>query len=172
MRNRFYVPTPFSRRTVDLCRQLQAAGISFLTVHGRTAKERSQPVRLETIRTIVDALDIPVIANGDVNSLEIAHSVQEFTGAQGVMSARGIIENPGLYAGYFSTPMSALKRWIEITNELNINFTLFHRHLVHMTEKILRKPERRLFNELKTKAEVLDMLNDKFDLESPSIMTH
>jgi tRNA-dihydrouridine synthase 4 len=72
-----------ARRTVDLARQLEAAGISFLTVHGRTKSEKAEPVHLDYIKTIVDSLDIPVIANGDVDSLEKAYSVQEITGAKG-----------------------------------------------------------------------------------------
>jgi tRNA-dihydrouridine synthase 4 len=73
----------YARRTVDLARQLEAAGISFLTVHGRTKSEKTEPVHLDYIKTIVDSLDIPVIANGDVDSLEKAYSVQEITGAKG-----------------------------------------------------------------------------------------
>jgi len=153
-----------------LCRQLEAAGISFLTVHGRTSKERCQPVRLDTIRTIVDSLDIPVIANGSINSLETAYKVAELTGVRGVMSARGILENPGLFAGHAITPISAIRRWIEINEshqsslKPHSHFILFHRHLMSMTESLFTKGERKCFNELKTKEAVLDMLNEKFHL--------
>jgi len=71
------------RDTVEICRQLEATGISFLTVHGRTIKERGEPVHLDYIKAIVDALNVPVIANGDIDSLEKAHIVQEETGCQG-----------------------------------------------------------------------------------------
>lgn len=37
-------------RTVDLCRQMEAAGASYLTVHGRTKDQRGEPVNLEAIR--------------------------------------------------------------------------------------------------------------------------
>jgi len=147
---------------VDLCRQLEATGISFISVHVRTAKERAEPVRLETIRCIVDALNIPVIANGDVTSLEKAYEVQEATGVRGVMSARAILANPGLYNGHSKTPLSAIKRWIEINEELDSYFTLFHKHLIHMCESVLTKAERRIFNNLRTKEEVITFLNDRF----------
>lgn len=74
------------RKTVDLCRQLESCGISFLTVHGRTVKERCEPVRLNTIQTIVDSLNTttPVIANGDINSLEDCYRIQNLTGVRGL----------------------------------------------------------------------------------------
>ena len=34
------------------CRRMEAAGASFITVHGRTREQRGQPVNLEAIRTI------------------------------------------------------------------------------------------------------------------------
>ena len=35
-----------------VCRRMEAAGASFITVHGRTREQRGQPVNLEAIRTI------------------------------------------------------------------------------------------------------------------------
>ena len=60
---------------MELCRKLESAGVSFLTVHGRTIKQKSteaEPVDLEAIRTIRESVQIPVVANGDVFSLEDA----------------------------------------------------------------------------------------------------
>ena len=68
------------RKTVELCRKLEAAGVSFLTVHGRTIKQKSteaEPVDLEAIRTIRESVQLPVVANGDVFSLEDAHRTTE-----------------------------------------------------------------------------------------------
>jgi len=66
-----------------MVRQLEAAGISFLTVHGRTKSERNEPPHFDYIKAIVDSVDIPVIANGGVDSLAKAYEVQELTGAKG-----------------------------------------------------------------------------------------
>ena len=65
---------------MELCRKLEAAGVSFLTVHGRTIKQKSteaEPVDLEAIRTIRESVQIPVVANGDVFSLEDAQRTAE-----------------------------------------------------------------------------------------------
>ena len=61
---------PDLRRTVDLVRQLEAAGVAFITVHGRTCKQRSaDPVDFEAIKLVVESVAIPVLANGDINSV-------------------------------------------------------------------------------------------------------
>ncbi|ODM95475.1 tRNA-dihydrouridine(20a/20b) synthase [NAD(P)+]-like [Orchesella cincta] len=151
------------RRTIDLVRQLEATGVDFITVHGRTMQERGQPVHLDYIKTVVDSVRIPVVANGDVDSLKKAYHTQEVTGAKGVMSARAMLENPAMYGGYEKTPLSCVKRWIEINENLNTHFTMFHRHLIHMCESHLTKSERRVFNNLTEKDDVLNYLADKFE---------
>lgn len=62
------------------------AGLSFLTVHGRTKDQRSEPVNIEAIKLIKESVRIPVIANGDVCCLDDAERVQESTGVNGIYS--------------------------------------------------------------------------------------
>ncbi|KAL6459737.1 hypothetical protein MHYP_G00314960 [Metynnis hypsauchen] len=94
------------RKTVDLCQKVEAAGVSWITVHGRTAEERHQPVHYDAIKTIKDSLSIPVIANGDVKNLQDVESIHQLTGVDGVMAARGLLANPALFAGYEYTPLN------------------------------------------------------------------
>ena len=58
------------QRTIDLCRQVEAAGVSYLAVHGRRRDQRSEPVNLDAIKAIKQSLKIPVVANGDIRTLE------------------------------------------------------------------------------------------------------
>ena len=69
--------------TVDLCQKAVAAGVSWITVHGRTPAQRTQPVDYEAIRLLTDTLDVPVIANGDIQSLMDAEAVHDKTGVNG-----------------------------------------------------------------------------------------
>ncbi|XP_068440353.1 B-cell receptor-associated protein 29-like isoform X2 [Clinocottus analis] len=71
------------RRTVDLCQKAESAGVSWITVHGRTAEERHQPVHYEAIKTIKDSVSIPVIANGDIKFLRDVESTHQLTGVDG-----------------------------------------------------------------------------------------
>jgi len=78
-----YTPLCVYRRTVDFCRQVESAGVSFLTVHSRTKKQRCEPVNLEATKLIKDSLSIPVVHNGDVCSLDDVLRISETTGADG-----------------------------------------------------------------------------------------
>ncbi|XP_031652872.1 B-cell receptor-associated protein 29 isoform X3 [Oncorhynchus kisutch] len=68
------------RRTVDLCQKAEAAGVSWITVHGRTAEERHQPVHFDAIKTIKDSLSVPVVANGDIKTLRDVETTHQLTG--------------------------------------------------------------------------------------------
>lgn len=75
-----------------------AAGADALTVHGRTRFQpsSSHPVNLERITFAVGCAkgQVPVVANGDVFTLEEADETRRICGVQGVMSARGLLANP------------------------------------------------------------------------------
>lgn len=47
-------------------------------------------------------MGVPVLANGSIYSLSDVKAVREATGVDGVMAARGLLENPAMYAGYES----------------------------------------------------------------------
>ncbi|XP_069545633.1 B-cell receptor-associated protein 29-like isoform X2 [Brachyistius frenatus] len=72
------------KQTVDLCQKAESAGVSWITVHGRTAEERHQPVHYEAIKTIKDSVSIPVIANGDIKYLRDVESTHQLTGVDGL----------------------------------------------------------------------------------------
>lgn len=66
-----------------MCQQVEAAGLSFLTVHGRTKDQRSDPVNLEAVKLIKESVRVPVVANGDICSLQDALHVQRGTCVNG-----------------------------------------------------------------------------------------
>lgn len=68
---------------MDLCQQVEAAGVSFITVHGRTALQKSEPIDQDCIKLINESVRVPVILNGDVKSLSDAVRMQEYTGCKG-----------------------------------------------------------------------------------------
>lgn len=72
--------------------------LDLLTVHARTVAEKYGPhVHLERVAEAVRRMPCPVMANGNVNSVEDARRVWEQTGAQGLMIGRGAIRNPWIF---------------------------------------------------------------------------
>ena len=62
---------------------MEAAGVSWISVHGRTKDQRKEPVNLEAVKLIRENVGIPVIANGDIKSLTDTKMVQDSTGVKG-----------------------------------------------------------------------------------------
>lgn len=82
---------------LDFAQQMQDAGAAMITVHGRTrAQGYNGPARWEWIRKVKEKLTIPVIANGDIFSVEAAVQCLLETGADGVMCSRGTLGYPFL----------------------------------------------------------------------------
>ncbi len=83
---------------VDIAKVVQDNGADFIAVHGRTrAGKFKAAVDYDAIREIKGAVDIPVIANGDIDSYEKAKWVLEHTGADGVMIGRGAVGAPWIF---------------------------------------------------------------------------
>ncbi|XP_067936212.1 tRNA-dihydrouridine(20a/20b) synthase [NAD(P)+]-like [Watersipora subatra] len=153
------------RRTVDFCRQVEAAGVSFITVHGRTKAQRAEPVNVEAVRLIKENLSVPVIHNGDVTSLERMQDIVGATGVNGVMAARGILENPAMYAGH-GVNREVLSDWVEIAMNHGTQFPCFHHHTHTMLQNCMSKPERRVFNTFQSTAAILDYLDHEYGISS------
>lgn len=84
-----------SLNAVTLSRQLEEAGIAAITIHGRSGEKKwGIPVDFNGIREVVEAISIPVVANGGVFTGADARAMIEKTGAAGVMPGRGLIGNP------------------------------------------------------------------------------
>ncbi|TNF36014.1 MAG: tRNA dihydrouridine synthase DusB [Gammaproteobacteria bacterium] len=91
-------PSPEQRNGVLIAQLAEAAGVQALTVHGRTRTCRFEgAVEYDTIAAIKQAVSIPVIANGDIDSPQKALAVLTHTGADGVMIGRAAQGNPWVF---------------------------------------------------------------------------
>jgi tRNA-dihydrouridine synthase B len=98
----------------DIARAAQAAGVRMITIHGRTRQQFYTGIAdWAAIAPVVNAVTIPVIANGDINSAADARRALALSGAAGVMIGRaaqgkpwlpGAIEHALKHGGEVSAP--------------------------------------------------------------------
>ncbi len=84
--------------TEDFAKMVEDSGASMLTVHGRVRTKYYQgEVNYKEIEKAKKSVSIPVIANGGIFTKEDAFKMMQETGADGVMVARGALENPLIF---------------------------------------------------------------------------
>ena len=83
---------------VEIARIAEQSGAAAVAVHGRTREQYySGTADWEIIRKVKEAVQIPVIGNGDVISEESAESMLNITGCDGIMIGRGAQGNPWIF---------------------------------------------------------------------------
>src|SRR5215213_899653 len=87
-----------SRDPVSIALRMQDAGAKAFTLHARTRTQMfSGNANWDEIARVVEALDIPVIGNGDLNTAADILRMRQHTGCAGVMVGRGAFGNPWLF---------------------------------------------------------------------------
>ncbi len=91
-------PDPLRRNAVTLARRFEQIGVAMITVHGRTraCAYRGQ-AEYDTIAAVKQAVAIPVVANGDIDSPAQALAVLRATGADAVMIGRAAQGRPFIF---------------------------------------------------------------------------
>lgn len=91
--------TPNNFVTRDFAKACEDSGASLITIHGRVRTAYySGEINYSEIEKAKNAVSIPVIANGGIFTKEDADIMMEKTGADGVMIARGALENPLIFS--------------------------------------------------------------------------
>ena len=84
---------------VEFGQKMQAAGVEFITIHGRTRSQMySGHADWKLIKKLKENVDVPVYANGDIVSIETAIEALEQSGADGAAIGRGALGDPTLIA--------------------------------------------------------------------------
>ena len=83
---------------IEFAQMAEKAGVSAITIHGRTRTEMySGKVDLDIIKKVKESVKIPVIGNGDIVDEESALKMFESTGVDGIMIGRGTFGNPWIF---------------------------------------------------------------------------
>ncbi|NLZ80784.1 MAG: tRNA dihydrouridine synthase DusB [Clostridiales bacterium] len=117
--------TGFTQETINavpFAKIIEASGASAIAVHGRTRDQYySGKADWDIIRQVKEAVQIPVIGNGDVNSGKSAKALLDETACDGIMIGRGVKGNPWLFSQikyYFETGQEKEKPTIEEVREM------------------------------------------------------
>lgn len=120
-------PDRENRNGVRIAKIAERNGIQLLTVHGRTRADRFKgDAEYDTIASIKDSVNIPIIANGDIDSRDKANKVKACTHADGIMIGRAAQGNPWIFREVRSQ-LDATGQQQEVTEE-EINIILL-RHV-------------------------------------------
>lgn len=83
---------------VEIAKILEKAGVKMIVIHGRTRSDLyAGTCNYDYIKQVKEAVSIPVIANGDIDSIYKAKEVLDYTHADGLMIGRGSLGNPFIF---------------------------------------------------------------------------
>lgn len=123
-----------NKNAVKIAQIAEQSGIQALTIHGRTrACAYSGDAEYETIKAVKQQVNIPIIANGDINSAEKALHVIQYTGVDAIMVGRAAVQAPWIFADinhFLATgqhlPEPSLQKKSEIVLSLLNDLYLFY----------------------------------------------
>lgn len=166
---------------VEIAKILEQAGVSAITIHGRTRAEYySGKADWDIIRKVKEAVSIPVIGNGDVTSKEEAKEMFEQTNVDGIMIGRASIGNPWIFEEVINylegkeqrkvsnqEKLKTIIKHIELEVEEkgeNVGIKEMRKHLAHYVRNSKDASLiRQKINSIDEKAELIDCLSEYFN---------
>lgn len=165
---------------VEVAKIAERAGISAITVHGRTRSEFYTGIAdLDIIKKVKENVKIPVIGNGDVIDEITAKKMFEYTGVDGIMIGRGSFGNPWIFRNiiYYlqngeklSEPtnqekLEVMKKHIKLALEEKGEIAIkeLRKHIAWYTKNMKNSSEfRNSINKIETEKELLLKIEEYF----------
>ena len=164
----------------EIAKIAEEAGVSAITVHGRTRTEfYSGNADWDIIKEVKQSVKIPVIGNGDVVDEESAYRMFEQTGVDGIMIGRGAFGNPWIFRNikhFLQTgeklpppsneeKLEVIKEHIDLAVEEKGDIAIkeLRKHIAWYTKNLKNSSEfRNSINVIETKEELITKLEEYF----------
>ena len=165
----------------ELAKIAESAGISAITIHGRTRDEfYSGQADLDIIKKVKESVNIPVIGNGDIKDEESAKEMLEKTDVDGIMIGRAALGNPWIFEKiiyYLKTgeklpdrplneKLDLIKKHLELEVEEKGEYTAvreFRKHIAYYTKNLPNSSAfRSKVNVIESKEEFIHKIDEYF----------
>ena len=166
---------------IEFAQMAEKAGVSAITIHGRTRTEMySGKVDLDIIKKVKESVKIPVIGNGDIVDEESALKMFEYTGVDGIMIGRGTFGNPWIFERikyYLETgeklplvtneeKLRVIKKQIQLELDNKPEVTAIRemrKHIAWYTKNMPNSSEFRCeINKIEDKEQIMEIVEDYF----------
>ena len=114
-------------KTIQFVKMLEECGIDGLCVHGRTIREKTSmnfAARWSYIAEVKKVAKVPVIANGEMRSIDDYKRCKEQTNADGFMIGIGLLLNPGMMEGVLNDNLKYAEEYLQIAKEMKEKYTV------------------------------------------------
>nr|POE78594.1 trna-dihydrouridine(20a/20b) synthase [nad(p)+] [Quercus suber] len=146
---------------------VESAGVDYITIHARLRSQRSStPPNYAAIRSLKLGIKVPVFANGDAYSMADVRDITAQTDADGIMAARGLLENPAMFAGHDMAPVGCVQTFVQYAIRCPIPFPLVLHHVHEMSARYqdMTKKEKKRLMACQDLIDLIDFVEGKWGL--------
>lgn len=121
----------------------------------------SDAVNYDAVKLVKESVTIPIFGNGHCFNIDDVEIWKEKTNVDGIMSARGLLENPALFKGYSSVPNECINEFMNLVRIYkSFSFIEVQKLMNKMYFNERSKSERIKFNNLRNMDDIFQYFKD------------